>query len=111
MSDLVDRRHGLAPRRATGATAPPGRPRLPKRGKVVRYALMALVVLIYLYPLLFLLNTALKSNAEFFSNPTGVWSTRRILSNFATAWRQGQLRRLRCSTACCTRSSRRRSAR
>ena len=28
------------------------------------YALMALVILVYLYPLLFLVNTALKSNTR-----------------------------------------------
>lgn len=56
--------------------------------KVVNYALLVLVVLIYLYPLVFLVNTALKSNSEFFSNPTGL-AQAPLLSNFSTAWRQG----------------------
>ncbi|GAA4353752.1 carbohydrate ABC transporter permease [Angustibacter luteus] len=75
------------------APAPPPRPpsgggRRSVSGKVVNYALLALVVLIYLYPLVFLINTALKSNNEFFSNPTGIAKSPH-LSNFSTAWRQG----------------------
>ncbi|NHN56950.1 carbohydrate ABC transporter permease [Calidifontibacter sp. DB0510] len=57
-------------------------------GKIVLYTLMAVVVLIYLYPLLFLVNTALKSNSEFFSNPTGIVKLPQI-GNFATAWDRG----------------------
>jgi raffinose/stachyose/melibiose transport system permease protein len=56
--------------------------------KVVNYGLLVVVILIYLYPLAFLVNTALKSNGEFFSNPTGVVKAPH-LSNFSTAWRQG----------------------
>ena len=60
----------------------------PQRGKVVLYALMALVVLMYLYPLLFLVNTALKSEADFISNPTGLVTSPEF-SNFATAVDKG----------------------
>jgi raffinose/stachyose/melibiose transport system permease protein len=49
---------------------------------------MAVVLVIYLYPLVFLVNTALKSDAEFFGNPTGIVGTPE-LSNFATAWDKG----------------------
>lgn len=56
--------------------------------KVVNYVLLGVVILIYLYPLAFLVNTALKSNSEFFSNPTGL-AHAPLLSNFSTAWRQG----------------------
>jgi raffinose/stachyose/melibiose transport system permease protein len=56
--------------------------------KVVNYVLLVLVILIYLYPLAFLVNTALKSNSEFFSNSTGL-AKAPLLSNFSTAWRQG----------------------
>lgn len=56
--------------------------------KVVNYALLVLVILIYLYPMAFLVNTALKSNSEFFSNPTGL-AKAPLLSNFSAAWRQG----------------------
>ncbi len=55
---------------------------------VASYALMALVIVIYLYPLLFLVNTALKSNNEFLVNPTGVVQSPQF-GNFAAAWQQG----------------------
>lgn len=55
---------------------------------MVNYAMLGLVILIYLYPLAFLVNTALKSNAEFFSNPTGLAKAAH-LSNFSTAWQRG----------------------
>lgn len=55
---------------------------------VASYVLMALVILIYLYPLLFLVNTALKSNNEFLVNPTGVVQSPQF-GNFAAAWQQG----------------------
>ena len=60
----------------------------PRRGKVVLYALMVLVVVMYLYPLLFLVNTALKSDAEFISDPTGLVTSPEF-SNFATAVDKG----------------------
>lgn len=56
--------------------------------KAVNYALLGLVIVIYLYPLLFLVNTALKGNGEFFSNPTGLVKAP-LLSNFSTAWHRG----------------------
>jgi len=49
---------------------------------------MLVVVVIYAYPLLFLINTALKSNTEFLVNPTGLVQSPQ-LANFASAWRQG----------------------
>lgn len=67
-------------------TAPPASHR--PRGHVLLYLVMALVVLVYAYPLLFLVNTALKSDAEFFRNPTGL-VTMPQLGNFATAWEKG----------------------
>jgi raffinose/stachyose/melibiose transport system permease protein len=60
----------------------------PQRGKVVLYALLVLVVVMYLYPLLFLVNTALKSDAEFISDPTGLVTAPQF-SNFATAVDKG----------------------
>lgn len=47
-----------------------------------------LLLVFYLFPLLFLLNTALKSTAEFNANPLGVATTPEF-GNFATAWTQG----------------------
>jgi raffinose/stachyose/melibiose transport system permease protein len=77
---------------ATGQPRPPanldGRRRPLTLGKVLSYVLLAVVILVYLYPLVFLLNTALKSNDEFFSNPTGLVHSP-LLSNFGAAWRQG----------------------
>ncbi|MGI8492396.1 MAG: carbohydrate ABC transporter permease, partial [Acidimicrobiales bacterium] len=58
------------------------------RSRFVLYLLMAVVLVIYLYPLVFLVNTALKSDAEFFANPTGLVGAPE-LSNFATAWQKG----------------------
>lgn len=67
---------------------PLGRRRRFHPGHVVAYVMVAVVMIIYLYPLVFLLNTALKSNAEFFNNPVG-WVRSPRLSNFSTAWHQG----------------------
>lgn len=58
------------------------------RGKAVLYGILAVVVVIYLYPLVYLLNTALKSDAEFIRNPTGIVTSPQ-LSNFVTAWQKG----------------------
>lgn len=71
-----------------GGTADPNSRRPITPGKVVLYVLMVLVVLMYLYPLLFLVSTALKSNNDFVTNPTGV-VTHPKLGNFATAWQKG----------------------
>ena len=60
----------------------------PLVAKIVSYALMGLVVVIYLYPLLFLINTALKSNAEFLVDPTGVVKNPQF-GNFVAAWNKG----------------------
>lgn len=57
-------------------------------GKVAQYVLMIVVLLIYLAPLAYLINTALKSNSEFFSNPTGIVQAPEF-GNFLTAWNKG----------------------
>lgn len=70
-----------------GASA--GRRRRPvSLGTVVPYLPVAVIMLVYLFPLGFLLNTALKSNAEFFANPNGVVQTLEF-GNFPTAWDKG----------------------
>lgn len=56
--------------------------------KIINYVLVAVVMVAYLFPLFFLLNTSLKSNQEFFSDPVGV-VTSPELGNFADAWVQG----------------------
>lgn len=49
---------------------------------------VALLLVFYLFPLLFLLNTALKSNAAFDANPVGLVTDLRF-GNFVTAWDRG----------------------
>ena len=68
--------------------APRRRRRRLRPSAVVNYALLLLVVVCYLFPLLFLLNTALKSNADFFADPVGVVTSPQW-GNFASAWVQG----------------------
>ena len=69
--------------------APAGRRRRPvSLGTVVQYLPIAVIMLVYLFPLAFLLNTALKSNAEFFANPNGIAQTFEF-GNFPTAWEKG----------------------
>jgi raffinose/stachyose/melibiose transport system permease protein len=86
VSDLLT----TLPAEAPAQAHPAERRRGPRRRatKLVNYLLLAVVVLVYLYPLAFLVNTALKSNSEFFNNPTGLVRAP-LLSNFATAWREG----------------------
>lgn len=63
--------------------------RSPRRGRhTVWYLLASVVVLFYVLPLAYLVNTALKSNAEFSRNPIGLVSDPR-LGNFVEAWQQG----------------------
>ncbi|MBB3158337.1 ABC-type glycerol-3-phosphate transport system permease component [Microbacterium proteolyticum] len=54
----------------------------------MNYVLMGVVILCYLFPLLFLLNTALKSNAAFNADPIGVVTDPQF-GNFVDAWIQG----------------------
>ena len=56
--------------------------------RLLSYVLMVAVVLIYLYPIAYLVNTALKSDSEFIANPNGI-VRHPMVSNFVTAWRQG----------------------
>lgn len=61
----------------------------PLRPAALSKALFVLVLLVfYLFPLLFLLNTALKSNDAFNANPVGL-VTHPDFGNFATAWQRG----------------------
>jgi raffinose/stachyose/melibiose transport system permease protein len=81
------------PRSAAPATAAAPRPPARRRRRlkpttVVNYALLLLVIVCYLFPLLFLLNTALKSNAAFFADPVGIVTSPQW-GNFGQAWVQG----------------------
>jgi raffinose/stachyose/melibiose transport system permease protein len=74
-----------APHAAPRAT---GRRQRVTVGKIVQYVLLIIVLLLYLAPLAYLVNTALKSNSEFFSNPTGLVHAPDF-GNFITAWQKG----------------------
>ena len=54
----------------------------------VSYLFVALLMVMFVYPLLYLLNTALKSTAEFVSDPVGMASSFEW-GNFAEAWSKG----------------------
>lgn len=103
-SDPSDRTHGVqgaaSAASASGSTGRKGRADGAKigDGRRVRcrrrripigaYVCVAVVLVVFLFPLLYLLNTALKSNAEFIGDPVGIvrdpqWS------NFIEAWKQG----------------------
>lgn len=57
-------------------------------GKLVNYVLLILVIVLYLFPLAFLLNTALKSNAAFSADPIGLVTSPQF-GNFIEAWEKG----------------------
>ncbi|RLP77506.1 carbohydrate ABC transporter permease [Mycetocola tolaasinivorans] len=76
----------LTRRDAAASTTPA--PRRRKKLRIGAYLLIALILLVFLFPLAYLLNTALKSNAEFIADPVGIvrdpqWA------NFLDAWNQG----------------------
>lgn len=78
--------HGRTSRGRTGGRGVAGRRR--RRIPIGAYICIAVVLVVFLFPLLYLLNTALKSNTEFISDPVGVvrdpqWG------NFIEAWNQG----------------------
>lgn len=71
----------------------PGRSSLLKRKKLngipwIAYVFVALILILFIFPLLFLLNTALKNTTEFVSNPVGIVSSFQW-GNFAQAWSKG----------------------
>ncbi|WP_053207884.1 carbohydrate ABC transporter permease [Jiangella muralis] len=69
---------------------PPGERRRRQRTpwRLVNYLLAFAVVALYLLPLLFLLNTALKRPGEFSADPVGL-TDGLALGNFVDAWTQG----------------------
>jgi raffinose/stachyose/melibiose transport system permease protein len=60
------------------------RPRIP----IGAYVCAGILMVVFVFPLLYLLNTALKSQAEFVANPVGL-VTDPQWGNFATAWEKG----------------------
>jgi len=70
-----------------GASRTPGRRR--RRPKHIwSYILVAIVLFFYLFPLAFLVNTALKSSAEFAADPVGLVTSPHF-ENFVIAWQKG----------------------
>lgn len=64
-------------------------PRRPRRRQVGSYLLLTLLILAFTVPLLYLVNTALKSFTEYSRNPNGLVQDPQW-SNFPEAWLQGQ---------------------
>lgn len=67
--------------------------RLPAIGRLAAtrslgYLLLVIVGLVFLYPMLFLVNVALKSSQDYLLNPTSLTASL-SLSNFSDAWTQG----------------------
>ncbi len=85
MTSAVSTRESVPPK--THATRPRRRPIT--AGQVLNYFFVFLILVLYLFPLGFLVNTALKSNAEFFADPAGLATSLRF-GNFVTAWQKGQ---------------------
>ncbi|HEX4402260.1 MAG TPA: carbohydrate ABC transporter permease [Galbitalea sp.] len=56
--------------------------------RVGSYVIVAVVLLVYVFPLAFLVNTALKSDNEFITNPVGLVTSPRF-ANFLDAWNEG----------------------
>jgi len=59
-----------------------------KRRPVGSYVFVALLMVLFLFPLLYLANTALKSPAEYASNPVGIVTSPQW-DNFVQAWKMG----------------------
>lgn len=76
----------------TSSTAPglpaPARRRRLRRVPWVSYAFVALLMVMFVYPLLYLVNTALKSTTEFVTNPVGLVTSFQW-GNFLEAWDKG----------------------
>jgi raffinose/stachyose/melibiose transport system permease protein len=58
-------------------------------GKALNYLFVLVIMVLYLFPLAFLINTALKSNADFFANPGGLARSFEF-GNFLDAWEKGR---------------------
>ena len=67
---------------------PPRRRRLIRPGQAMSYLFVAVIMVMYLFPLGFLINTALKSTAGFYKDPVGL-TTSFAFGNFAQAWQKG----------------------
>lgn len=84
MTATQERPATAAPRRAPEQ----GRQRRARRIPFGAYLCALVLLIVFLFPLLYLLNTALKSQAEFVADPVGL-VTDPQWGNFATAWNTG----------------------
>lgn len=74
------------------STATTARRRRTRRHPVGAYVIVALLLVVFLFPIVYLFNTALKSNTEFLQSPLSIvrdphWG------NFVDAWNQGNFAR------------------
>lgn len=73
-------------------TTPTKRSRGGKRRPIGAYVILAMIVLVFVFPIAYLLNTALKSNAEFIQNPLALVQDAQW-GNFVDAWNRGNFSR------------------
>lgn len=59
-------------------------------GRVIKYSSLCLILLVFLAPLLIVLNTSLKTETEFIRNTVSITSSFHI-QNFATAWTKAKI--------------------
>lgn len=74
--------------RRTDTDAANGRTRRRRRIPIGAYICVAILLIVFVFPLVYLLNTALKSNSEFIGNPIGLVGDPQW-GNFVQAWNQG----------------------
>ncbi|MFT8593427.1 MAG: carbohydrate ABC transporter permease [Bifidobacterium sp.] len=74
--------------RTTGASSKVARSQRVGKTPWLMYFFVACILILFIFPLLYLLNTALKSTSEFVTNPVGIVSSFQW-GNFAEAWSKG----------------------
>ncbi|WP_277959762.1 carbohydrate ABC transporter permease [Frigoribacterium faeni] len=72
----------------SAATSTPARRHRASPSSFGKYVLVAIVLLCFVFPLLFLVNTSLKSTSEFYADPIGIVK-HPAFGNFGTAWVRG----------------------
>jgi raffinose/stachyose/melibiose transport system permease protein len=88
LTTLPDSKQGARARRPWRRDEQRPRRRPVTVGKLASYLFVAVIMVLYLFPLGFLINTALKSTAAFYSDPVGL-TTSFQFGNFAEAWQKG----------------------
>jgi raffinose/stachyose/melibiose transport system permease protein len=88
MTTLTTGKPGNRAGRPSGRDSRRPRGRFVTSGKLVSYLFIFVIMVLYLFPLGFLINTALKSTAAFNQDPVGL-TTSFQWGNFAEAWQKG----------------------